>query len=227
MQRVSQLILVKNEYPPDKTWVFVDELREVGKLNGLRQLLNKGRSKGAHVVLGFQDKQGLNAVYGADEAKEIIGLCGNLAVLNLMNPETAEWAAKVFGTYEWQERATSTSIDHEGKESETTSYRLSTRASFLPQEFRMMPLASYQHGLSGAFASPGIGIWTERLSPPYLKARLPAAAAQHKQGRPPEQQVLTPWDADDLARLGLDGSVVLPQDDTSTPQAPLRPLDLD
>ena len=54
-RRVSQLVLGRaEENPADLTFFFLDEVREAGKLGGLRQLLTESRSKGGRVVLGFQ-----------------------------------------------------------------------------------------------------------------------------------------------------------------------------
>ena len=99
VQRLSQLLLGHPDNPKRRTWVFLDEVREAGKLEGLSSLLNRGRSKGVCVVLGFQDIEGLREVYGQHLANELIGQCGNKAILRLQSPETAKWAEGLAGTH--------------------------------------------------------------------------------------------------------------------------------
>ena len=65
---------------------FLDDVREAGKLDGLSRLLNQGRTKGACVVLGFQDSDGMRDVYGEYVANELVGQCANKAILRVENP---------------------------------------------------------------------------------------------------------------------------------------------
>lgn len=99
-KRLSELILAQAESADRQTWIFLDEVREAGKLDGLSSLLTKGRSKGACVVIGFQDIEGLRESFGTGTANEIVGMCANKAILRLDSAETAEWASKLFGDYE-------------------------------------------------------------------------------------------------------------------------------
>ena len=100
-RRLSELILdlpdLPAPSPSERIWVFLDECREAGRLDGLRSLLNMGRSKGATVVLSFQDIDGIKAVYGDHEALELTGQCGNKALLRLESPATAAWCSSIFG----------------------------------------------------------------------------------------------------------------------------------
>lgn len=102
-QRLTQLILAQDENPHDgehnkrRTWFFLDELRKLGNLPGLDDLMNNGRSKGACVVIGFQDIQGLRHVYGQHLADEITSMCSTVAVLRLAGSVTPKWAAENFG----------------------------------------------------------------------------------------------------------------------------------
>jgi type IV secretory pathway TraG/TraD family ATPase VirD4 len=106
-ERISQLVLGRNkERSIDLTWFFLDEIREAGKLRGLRQLLTEGRSKGARVVLGFQDIDGMTEVFGQHGAEELIGLCANRMILHLDNPRACKWTSDVFGEVEKEEETT-------------------------------------------------------------------------------------------------------------------------
>jgi type IV secretory pathway TraG/TraD family ATPase VirD4 len=99
-RRMTELILSENETSTKQTWIFLDEVRQAGRLDSLNTLLTKGRSKGACCVLGFQDIEGLRKVYGREECNELVGQCNNKAILKINSPETALWAASLFGDRE-------------------------------------------------------------------------------------------------------------------------------
>ncbi len=114
VQRLSQLLLGHSDHPLRRTWLFLDEVREAGKLEGLTSLLNRGRSKGVCAVLGFQDIEGLRDVYGQHLANELIGQCGNKAILRLQSPETAKWAEGLAGSYLREESSFSGGLSFAG-----------------------------------------------------------------------------------------------------------------
>ncbi len=122
----------------DETWIFLDELREAGRLDGLRQLLLRGRSKGVAVAMGFQDVQGIYAVYNEHEGAEIVGAAQNLVLLHInpSAPETAEWASKVFGTRRAEERSRTRS---HGSELSVSS-QMQLVPNLLPIVFTQLPL---------------------------------------------------------------------------------------
>jgi hypothetical protein len=201
-QRAVELILAQPDNPRRRTWVFLDEVREAGKLAGLRSLLNKGRSKGACVVLGFQAIEGLRDAYGDKAAEEIAGECNHKALLRVESPTTAEWESKVVGEFEQLEVKKS---QPPGGGPPSLSEDLTRRASVLPSEFTDLPVTNRTNGLTGYFVNPVTGAYKHTITAAELDARLvpPAAAVPNYMPRPDEHQYLRPWDADDRARLGL------------------------
>jgi len=190
--RASQLVTGRiDENPEDESWFFVDEARWAGKLEGLAGLLLKGRSKGAHVVLGFQDILGLRDVYEGQVADELVGQCGNFAVLKLNSPETMKWAANCFGSFEeyvasfgettgWQ--SSSTSVNHS----------LTTRQAMMEQEFRNFPLPKKGAGITGAFASPDKA-WKDTIPAAFVALHLMGLSKDPGfDARPPEDQARVP-----------------------------------
>ena len=136
------------------TWFFLDELREAEKLGGLRRLLNQGRSRGASVVLGFQDIDGLRAVYTKDEAEEMAGQCSHKAVLRLNSPETALWATKLFGE---EDQTVESSGDSVGSHySANRSRKKERKTTVTTKELLYMPSVSPEHGLTGYYKSPAM-----------------------------------------------------------------------
>jgi energy-coupling factor transporter ATP-binding protein EcfA2 len=111
-QRVTELILdnPENRLDSSRTWIFLDELREAGKLEGLGRLINKSRSKGACVVLGFQDIEGMREAFTEKLGNEIAGMPASKAILRLDNPLTAKWASEIFGEFEAFEEKESRSV---------------------------------------------------------------------------------------------------------------------
>jgi type IV secretory pathway TraG/TraD family ATPase VirD4 len=221
---IADAILAEPETDsPREIWVFLDEARLAGELEGLQDLLIKGRSRGVRVVLAIQDIQGFQAVYGEHEANEVFGMCGNVAVHKVRNPKTAEWAAELFGSHEWYRRDSSRS----GGESRSTSYSaqgstttygsesgwsnswsLSERKAFLPQEFSALKLPSRALGLHGIHMLPDCA-WASHADVDFLAARLDELSPDARQRfpgfdpRPAEEQEWLPLTGPDLMSMGM------------------------
>lgn len=157
-KRLTELILAQPTPTadiPSRTWVFFDEVREAGKLDGLSRLLNQGRSKGACVVLGFQDIEGMREVYGPYVANELIGQCGNKALLRVDSPEMAEWASNLAGTKEAMEEGASVFFGFKRMvQGSVSQYR--ERKLLLPSELMGFRPTSRQNGLTGYYIVPDL-----------------------------------------------------------------------
>ena len=178
VKRLVELLLSQPESRARRSWVFLDEVREAGRLPGLSSLLTKGRSKGAAVVLGFQDVSGMKEAYGEHLATEIMGMCSNKAILRLESGETAAWAARLVGEYEAVEVMESVNADWAGlsKRSRTKSEHRVKADAVLPSEFLSMPPTNMRNGLTGYFLTPFIGAYRATVSLPELLSGLPDEA---------------------------------------------------
>jgi len=216
-KRLSELALAESESETRRTWVFLDEVREAGELQGLSSLLTKGRSKGVCVVLGFQDIEGLREVYGSKVANEIIGQCANKAILRLESPETAQWASSLFGVNESIVTTRSQSIgsgtsNGRGGEGAFASTNQSTSQSFvkaenvLPSEFMNIAPTTRKTGLTGYYQSPYVGAYSVTLTPEWLtqSLRTPNPTVENFLPRPETSHYLRPWNEKDLERLNLE-----------------------
>lgn len=226
--RASQLLLARNEENPlDLTWFFLDELREAGKLNGLRQILTQGRSKGARVIVGFQDIDGLRELYGEKTAEEIVGLCANRFFLHQDNPNTREWISRFFADEEaiiHKYSETHGTTDGKSSSSTSNSYEVGQVRNVLPVELQDLPLASNKNGVFGFYSTPPRGLRYRDGRPKAERGdfRLqPEAVAKINQigggtdkerfnPRPPEQQKFVYWDAHDIRKF--DVHAPLPED---------------
>ncbi len=229
-KRATELILSQDDVDPGdpaprRTWVFLDECREA-KLDGLSRLLTQGRSKGACVVLGFQDKDGLDDAYGKEVAEEILGQCHNKALLLITSSSTAKWASEVIGEQELVEYHTSFA---NGRLTEVTSVseHLVKREGVLPSQFMTLPPTSPQNGLSGYYLSPHAGAYFSTIPGDELFDSLTPRNPQVADfvRRPEEDEYLRPWDDNDMLRLGLlppggPGGTSAPLPPPTTPPAP-------
>jgi len=216
-KRLSELILAQPELRAGEmriTWLLLDEVRQAGKLDGLSALMTKGRSKGAAVLLGFQDINGLRSVYGREVADELVGQCNTKAILRLNSPETARWASQVVGASEFIETRKSRSLNrnfrdmslHEGGSSGISfSDGITKRDLILDSEFLDFPETSPEHGLTGVVVSPLTGVFRDHLSGDWLRTHIapPSHAVPNFVPRPDSHQYLRPWSDADLHELGL------------------------
>lgn len=184
-KRVSELLL---DLPEDRAgtrrnWLFLDEIGEAGKLDGLASLLTKGRSKGTCVVLGFQDFDTLKEVYGENIAGALTSQCNCKAILRLESPKTAEWASKLFGEYEAIEtrrsetRGTSSTRSLERGSQSTSSHSVTDtehyvkRQAVMESQFYTIPVTGPDSGLTGYYLVPGIGAYRHTYPAAWLFPR--------------------------------------------------------
>ena len=201
----SQVLLDSANNEASENWVFLDEVRQAGKLTYLTDLMVEGASKGVKVVMCYQDDKGLDEEYGKNLSGELSGQCHTVVVTKLNQEETAEHAAKKFGELEQNERRSSMASGG----GTTTSWELVRRPAVLPSEIMRLKTPSKQKGVGvTAFYLSPIGAYRYTMTPEFLDTQawdrnrnVPDFVA-----RPPEHQYLKPWDADDLKRLHLPAS---------------------
>jgi len=198
-----QAILSKPEDTTgDYTWFFLDELREAGRFPRFSSLMNLSRSKGGRVVLASQNKSGLNAAFGKDEANEVVGACNNQVLLALGSEEDAKWASAMFS--ETYADTTSTTV---GQGSVSTTQRDELRPLIPPITFRQLPLASNTGGAIEGFGAASGGMWyAVKLSADDVNALMPPRDSDPRPSitpRDPRQLRTQPWTDADFARLRL------------------------
>lgn len=200
-RRIVEILLNQPDSPPDggpRCWFFLDEVQMAGHLEKLAQLMVKGRSKGACVVLGFQDIEGMEEAYGEKMAHVIVGMCTTKAYLRTESERTADWASRTLGEVEEFISTTSHTRPRQflgGAGSTTTAEQLMTRRAVLPSEFLTLPPASLKDGLTGYYDTAGIGAFRHWYPPAHLAASLPVGENDPDDGnykpRPAEYQFLS------------------------------------
>lgn len=142
-----------------RTWFWIDEARLSGPLlrnKMLPYLAVKGRSRGACLVLAFQDIDGFREAAGTRIANEIIAQCSHKALLRMESDESARWASRVIGQYETLDVLQSKQGGFFGKGSH--SEQATKRDAVLPSEFFLIPPTNPKNGLTGYFLSTSTGV---------------------------------------------------------------------
>jgi hypothetical protein len=190
--RACQLILRGSDSATRRTWLIVDEVRELGHLDGLSRFLTTARSKGACFCGGYQTPSGMKAAVGDHIADEINDNIWHWALCRMGGDVSAEWASKLVGEVEFEETTgTSTSVVR--------------RRAILPEHFMELPPPTPQTGVGGVFITPYTGAYTHSVPGSEI-----AAARRHSRAdvpnflpRPKTHQELPPWTDADYQRVGL------------------------
>jgi Type IV secretion-system coupling protein DNA-binding domain len=218
LDRMTQEVLLQPEndptrFPQSVTWVILDELRRAGKFEKLGELMTEGRSKGAKVVLGFQNVPGMMEVYGEHKTNELMALCANMAFLKLDDPKSQEQAVAHFGDADYETRTwaqSSSSTGSVGGGSSTTSginetVHLETKPILLTTDLKDLPEGNPSNGVTGYFDTDCVGApYCGGPSPADFAEMLSGGSARQSDYIPQTgQDTLRPWDMADLERLGL------------------------
>ncbi len=219
---IVEEIDVQTDSATRRTWVWIDEARLSGPLlkgEMLPYLAVKGRSRGACLVLAFQDIEGFREAAGPRVAHEIIAQCSHKALLRMESEESAAWASRVLGQYETLEvmRSDPAFLGRGG----TRSEHVTKKDAVLPSEFYAIPPSGPETGLTGYFVSPQAGAVRATLPGRHVGRVIPDAATETEMRflpRPETEQWLCSWGDDDRQRLDL----VRGQTENPTPAKKLR-----
>jgi len=209
---MAEEIDTQNNSATRRTWVWLDEAREAKRIlqsGAIQSLAVKGRSRGACLVLGFQDIEGFREACGNDKlADEIIGQCSHKALLRMESPGSAEWASKIVGQYETIEVFRSENTSGRGVFSggHNLSEQRVLKDTVLPSEFYAIPATNKHNGLTGYYTSPLLGAYRATTVPADIEPVVVSEAAENQHAivyRPESDQWLRDWSAKDKQRLSL------------------------
>lgn len=151
---------------PDRTiWILLDELPSLNQLPSLQGGLAEGRQFGAAFVLGIQQLSQLKSIYKDDIAHTIMGLARTKIILNLPDPDTAEYAARTIGKTEVQRAQRGVSFGASNVR-DGASYTLQDKLDFLVLPDQLMRLPN----LSG-YIVPATDLPSATLSIKYRAAK--------------------------------------------------------
>lgn len=86
-----------------RIWFIIDELPSLHRLKDLEFFLSEGRKYGGCALLALQSPSQLEALYGPEITRTIIGNCGTKVIFSEQDPEIAAKISKAFGEREIKE----------------------------------------------------------------------------------------------------------------------------
>lgn len=198
--RANQLILRGSDNVTRRTWLIIDEVRELGNLDGLSRFLTTARSKGACFCGGYQTPSGMKAAVGDHIADEINDQIWHWALCRMGGDVSAEWASKLVGEVEFEEKTQSV-----GPSGTNTSTNVARRRALLPEYFMELPPPTPRTGVSGVFITPYTGAYMHSVPGREIGAvrSLARADVPNFVPRPQSHQELPHWTEEDYRRLGL------------------------
>jgi type IV secretory pathway TraG/TraD family ATPase VirD4 len=137
----------RGNYKNPKILIAIDEAARIGRIENLVDAMRTLRKKHFRFLLLTQSKQDLDAVYGADESKILLGLCRLKAVLSADDVDTQKYFSDLAGEH-LVKRETITE-DADGKPGRV-SYTYHREKRIQPEEFGLLDNHLYlfhKHGV--------------------------------------------------------------------------------
>ena len=204
---VSLFLLNENDSQTRSSWIFLDEIREIGRLEGLHALHNKGRSKGVRMVMGFQTITGMRAEHRDENvADEIANICGHRTFLHIDCQKTREWAAAHMGNIVVDETVFTFSQGSRDSSPSSKSWRTDrvARQSMEPSDFdENLKKVSIENGLTALHTVPTVGTYVSWVPWNWVTKNFKRPEEEQPVFRPNHQQKLRDWNKTDLKRLKL------------------------
>ena len=204
---VSEEIDIQSNSETRRTWIWLDEARLAAPIlrsGKLSRLAVKGRSRGAALVVAFQDIDGFREAAGTKLANEIVAQCSHKALLRMESEEGAVWASKLLGQFEAIE------LFH-SKETlagrQNVSEQRVNRDAVMASQFYTLSVTSRSNGLSGYFVSPHVGATLGHVAGNQLQPIVISDSFEDKfrlQRRSENEQWLSRWKSADKQRLCLE-----------------------
>ncbi|MFC1596337.1 type IV secretory system conjugative DNA transfer family protein [Planctomycetota bacterium] len=205
LQLISEGLLDVAGRDDQRTALFLDELEDLGRLDELPSLLNRGPGLGVTVALGFHDVAVLKSLYG-EATKGLVSMCGNYAFLRVTNPETARWASDLIGTQE-----VIVNQLHQGEVGDRSSESITRarveRPAVPPTDIQQLPLTKTDTGLTAYFKSPTLPVYRGTIPGEALFGQmLPSPAADYPDfvPRPDEHFAFPEGTRSLLAEIGFE-----------------------
>jgi hypothetical protein len=179
-------------------WFLLDEFPAMRDIEFVSDLMNRGRSKGACVLLGAQTLSGLHAIYGKPRTEEILGDCTFKTFLQSSDPATAEWMSNVVGTIRYWEDDHSENDNGEG--SATT--KIQERRALNDSVFKFMPRADSGGEFHAVHVTPKGPIYTRSWAEDVFAMRWKVPErngydSSIERRNEVEDQYLDPWTLDE------------------------------
>ncbi|MCB1153064.1 type IV secretion system DNA-binding domain-containing protein [bacterium] len=125
--------------PSRRIWLFLDEVAQLGKIEGLERFVEIGRSKGVCTVFGAQDISQIRQHYGPEVEKTWTASVGTWIIARSLGPDSQQWLSKMVGDGRWERSTKSITrgsfLGGQVAPTETTSSQVEERPVIRPEEF--------------------------------------------------------------------------------------------
>jgi type IV secretory pathway TraG/TraD family ATPase VirD4 len=207
--RASQMLLSRDN--EGTSFMILDELPAMGKLNKIDQLAELGRSYGVSLTVAFQSYSKLEHIYGDKVANSLVGQFDKSAYLRTKDKPTAQWASEQVGDMKvlWRARSQSYSqgqMPLSGSQTRGTGEQRDSNPVARPDDFMNMPKPDKD-------TREGIHAWY-RIDNHVFRHEIPSDfLSQHliPESKAIKAFIATPeiaedlrlWDQEDIYRLGI------------------------
>ncbi len=132
-------IMRRAEQNGSRTWIIIDELASLNRLPSLMLGLSEIRKYGGCFVLGFQDLNQLDEIYGAAATKTLSNLTGTKVLFRSVDTDVAKRVASYIGEQEKQEASESISFGaHQMRDGVNLSHQKQTKAVINASQIMML-----------------------------------------------------------------------------------------
>jgi type IV secretory pathway TraG/TraD family ATPase VirD4 len=198
------------ELNDDRNWFFIDEWSDFPPSEAFSKLFTMGAGLGCHAIVAFQSLNALYDNFGKDATHTYLDCCHNVAIHTCYD-ETAQWASGRTGRTRVRRESHSEATTEGGQEgrqqrTKTTSTSWEQDNVVPADRIANLRLTTSHERTDAIYVSKKFGVRHLELDPAVLfgKMIIPAdRSCPSFVGRPPEQQNLLPFTADELRLFRL------------------------
>ncbi len=209
-----------------RTWLFLDEYPQLGRVDSTLRALEILRSKSVRVVIGVQSEAHLKEVYSEQQSQIIEGNTATKVITQLVSSDSGDWASRMVGE-RVVERYSRSSGGGTGGRSHTEQWTRGDEILLRANQFKT-ELLPMETGVRGIIIPPGRDVYLLDFKFDHVpKLREPREFWSHEPpslNKPdPETLVaIQSWAAEAAAQAGVAGQVDVDMTTwlTSVAQAP-------
>ena len=124
--------------PARRTWLVLDELAALGRVQSLAEALTQGRKFGLCAVAGLQTVAQLKEAYGTFGSQVLLSCFSSQLILRAPDPDTARWCSDSIGQRHVIRKVSSES-QNTGGGGKSESDQHAIEAAVLPSEIQNLP----------------------------------------------------------------------------------------
>ena len=211
--RASQMLLSRKGDNENwgTTYMILDELKTLGKINKLDQIAEMGRSFGISLTIAFQSYSQIEHIYGEKVANSLIAQFDKSAYLRTKDKPTAQWASEQIGDMKivWKginKSQTQGQVLFSGSQTQGFSEQRDSNPVARAEDFMNMPKPDKEsrQGIQGWYRIDN-HVYQHEITSEYLNESLISESAGIQRFNEVNNlaEELRLWDEDDIYRLGM------------------------